>query len=559
MKLRKSALSLALAMASGAAWANADLIFINGDIVTMTGEEHRVQAVAVKDGNIIAVGSNKEVMKEKGRRTEVRDLAGKTMTPGFIDSHGHFSQYLPVINSPFVYPSPMGNGDSIADLQNELRTYFAQPGLDKDTLHFSFGYDNAELAEKRHPTRWELDEVTKDFSACMTHISGHLAVCNSKGLEKIGYTKASENPPGGVIRKDENGELTGLLEESATYAMFPYLSVSPEELPVNYKKVQDMFTGYGVTTAQEGLAMGHTIRAMKVLADNNMLDIDVLAYTKWLDFEDILDEMPPIGEYYNGFKFAGMKITGDGSPQGKTAYLSTPYWEVPHSHSYHYHGYPTLQQDEMNHYVDLAFKHNAPLISHANGDAAADLLIKAVEKANEKYGERDHRTTIIHGQTVRLDQVQRMVDANMLASFFPAHTYFWGDYHKKSVLGPWRASNISPLGWANEYNLPFTIHMDAPVLFPDMMTNMWAAVNRTTRTGETLGEAHKISPYQALEALTINAAYQIFEEESKGTIEVGKRADLVVLAQNPIEVDPMTIKDIPVLETIKDGNTVFRK
>ncbi|PSU32144.1 amidohydrolase [Photobacterium lutimaris] len=557
MKLSKSILVIALAAASGSALANADLIFTNGDIVTVTGEADRAQAVAIKNSKIIAVGSNADVLKEQGSNTEVRDLGGKTMTPGFIDSHGHFSQYLPLINSPFVYPSPLGNSDSLPAIQTMIAEYLAQPGLDKDRLHFAFGYDNTELVEQRHPTRWELDDISGDFALCLVHISGHLAVCNSKGLDVIGYNKDTPAPAGGVIHKTKEGELTGLIEESATYAMFPHLNISPQELVVNLAKVQDMFMSYGVTTAQEGLAMAHTMRSMKQMADNNLLKIDLLSYAKWTDFEGIINDMPALGKYHNNFKFAGMKITGDGSPQGKTAYLSTPYFEVPHSHAYHYHGYPVLNQEEMNHFVDIAFKHNAQLISHANGDAAADQLINAVEKANKKYGERDHRTTIIHGQTARLDQIQRMVEANMMASFFPAHTYFWGDYHKKSVLGPWRASNISPMGWANEYGLKFTIHMDAPVVYPDQMRNMWTAVNRITRSGETLGEWHKISPYQALEAVTIHAAYQNFEDAEKGTVEVGKRADLVILEANPLDVDPMVIKDIKVLETIKDGNTVF--
>ncbi|MDD1792839.1 amidohydrolase [Enterovibrio sp. ZSDZ42] len=548
---------IALALSSSMAFAAPDLILKNGDIVTVTSEQDRAQAIAIKDGKIVAVGSTKDVLKQKGKNTEVRDLEGKTVTPGFIDAHGHFANYIPLANSLFVYPSPMGTSDSVGDIQNELQRHFSQPGLNKDILHIAFGYDDSVLAEKRHPNIQEMDKVTGDFSVCMMHVSGHLGVCNTAGMTQIGYSTASENPSGGIIHKDSNGELTGLIEESATYALFPHLTVgSQKEALANCQKAQDLFASYGVTTAQEGLATASTLGLIKSMADTGALKIDVLAYAKWVDFETILENMK-LGEYNNGLKLAGMKVTGDGSPQGKTAFLSTPYFEVPHSHSYHYHGYPVLNQDEMDHYVDLAFQHNAQLISHANGDAAADLLLNAVEKANAKYGERDHRTTTIHAQTMRLDQIKRMRDAGMMASYFPAHTFFWGDYHRDSVLGPWRASNISPMGWAEEFGLTYTIHMDAPVAFPDQMLNMWTAVNRVTRSGETLGEHHKITPYQALEAVTKTAAYQNFEEIEKGTIEVGKRADLVVLAQNPLNVEPLEIKDIKVLETIKDGKTVF--
>lgn len=404
----------------------------------------------------------------------------------------------------------------------------------------------------------DLDEATKGYVVCIAHVSGHLAVCNSEGLKSIGYTQDTQNPPGGIIRRDQNGKLNGILEESATYPLMAHMTVDPAEIPERFQQVQEMFMSYGVTTAQEGLATKTSLGMMQHLSAQNLITIDILAYAKWLDFEELMEsETIKLGEYQNNLKLAGMKIVSDGSPQGKTAYLSNPYFEIPHSHAFHYHGYPVMTQDEFNHYTALAFENDAQVLTHANGDAAMGMLLEAVDYAIEKHGDRDHRTTIIHGQTMRLDQVQKAAEYSMIGSYFPAHTFFWGDYHRDSVLGPWRASNISPMGWAKEFGLPFTIHMDAPVAFPDQMLNMWTAVNRTTRDGDVLGEYHKITPYEALEAITITAAYQNYEEAEKGSIEVGKNADLVILEANPMNVDPMTIKDIKVLETIKDGNTIF--
>ncbi|WP_394144760.1 amidohydrolase [Vibrio atypicus] len=550
---------LATLIASPMVIAAPDLILTNGDVVTVTGETERAQAVAIKDGNIVAVGSNQDILKQKGKETHVRDLQGKTLAPGFIDSHGHFAQYLPLIESEFLYPAPMGNVNSLDDINKQMSVYFARPDLDKDILHVAFGYDDAELKENRHPTKEDLNKFSDDYNFCAVHISGHLATCNTKGLEFIGFNNQTPNPDGGVIRRDANGELTGVLEESAVYAILGNLpQMNQEDAIRKFGKVQDMFASYGVTTTQEGLATIPALKAMKSMAENNLMKIDLLAYAKWLDLDEAVKLMP-MKSTINGFTLAGVKMVGDGSPQGKTAYLSTPYYEPPHSHAYDYHGYPVLNQEEMNHWVETAYKMNAQILSHSNGDASADILLNAVERADEKLGKEDRRTVVIHAQTTRLDQVKRMKDNGMIPSFFPAHTYFWGDFHRASVLGPWRASNISPMGWANSNDLLFTIHMDAPVLFPDMMTNMWSAVNRVTRSGQTLGEHHKITPYQALEALTINAAYQNFEEESKGTIEVGKRADLVLLDANPLEVAPSDINQVQVLETIKDGKTVFQR
>lgn len=549
---------ITLVIASSCAFASPDLILTNADVITVTDEQHRAEAIAIKDGKIIAVGSNAQVLKQQGETTRVRDLNGKTVTPGFIDAHGHFAQYIPLIESEFLYPAPMGSVDSIDDIKQTMQRYFAQPALDDNIMHIAFGYDDAELAEKRHPTKQELDTFTQGYNFCAVHISGHLATCNSSGLTFIGFTQDSENPSGGVIRRDTNGEMTGVLEESAIYPILGHLpAISEEDAIRKFVKVQDMFASYGVTTAQEGLATLSTVKIMKNMAENDLLKIDMLAYAKWVDLAAAI-EILPMKATINGFTLAGVKLVGDGSPQGKTAYLSSPYYEPPHSHAYDYHGYPVLTQKEMNQWVDIAYQTNAQILSHSNGDASADILLNAVERADSKYGQDDRRTVVIHAQTTRLDQVKRMKQNDMIPSFFPAHTYFWGDYHRDSVLGPWRASNISPMGWANSIELPFTIHMDAPVLFPDMMTNMWSAVNRVTRSGDTLGEHHRISAYQALESITKIAAYQNFEEEEKGTIAVGKRADLVILDRNPLEVVPQEIKDVRVLETIKDGKTIYQ-
>ncbi|WP_413111728.1 amidohydrolase [Thaumasiovibrio sp. DFM-14] len=552
MKLKS--LALALMVASGGAFANADLIFTNGDIIPMTGETDRAQAIAIKDGVIIAVGSNAEVLKEKGAQTEVRDLKGKTMAPGFIDSHAHIVNFIPFMGTQFLYPSPAGEADTMEDVTRLMTNYLATPGLDKDKVHISFGYDDSVIG--RHPTIDDLDPISKGFKLCLAHVSGHLISCNSAGLAALGYDENTPNPDGGVIRRDDQGKMTGVLEESATYPVMAHLTIEPSEIAQRFKEAQEVFTKNGVTTAQEGLATKTTMQLMQHLASADLLDIDILAYPKWYEFEEII-ETSPLGEYVNGLKVAGMKITSDGSPQGKTAYLSTPYFEVPHNHAYHYHGYPIMPQEELNEYAAIAFKHNAHLITHANGDAAAQMLLNAVDHAIELHGDRDHRTTIIHGQTMRLDQVQRAADLDMIGSFFPAHTFFWGDFHRDSVLGPWRASNISPLGWAKEFGLKYTIHMDAPVVLPNQLLNMWTAVNRSTRSGDTLGEWHKLTAYEALEAVTVTAAFQNFEENEKGSLEVGKRADLVILGDNPLDVDPMAIKDISVLETIKDGKTIY--
>lgn len=208
-------------------------------------------------------------------------------------------------------------------------------------------------------------------------------------------------------------------------------------------------------------------------------------------------------------------------------------------------------------HLQAAFVNGTQVLAHANGDAASDQLLKAVSKANELQGQADRRTVMIHAQTVREDQIDAMKAQGVMPSYFSAHTFYWGDWHRDSVFGKERASRISPLKSSVDKNLPFTTHNDTPIVPPDMMRLMWASVNRITRSGQVLGADQRITPEQALRSITLNAAHQYFEESDKGSITPGKLADMVVLSQNPLTVDPLTIKDIQVLATYKEGKKVF--
>ncbi|MGV6806402.1 MAG: amidohydrolase, partial [bacterium] len=263
--------------------------------------------------------------------------------------------------------------------------------------------------------------------------------------------------------------------------------------------------------------------------------------------------------YSDHFRIGGMKLFLDGSPQGKTAWLSHPYHIPPEGKGADYRGYPTSTDEALAEHFAAAYERGVPVLAHTNGDAAAEQLINAVTAANDKYGQEDRRTVMIHAQTVRDDQLDRMKLEGMVPSFFVAHTFFWGDWHRDSVLGPERAARISPLKSALDRDIVFTTHTDTPVVPANFLHLMWTAVNRETRSGETLGADQRVSALDALKSVTINAAWQYFEEESKGSITPGKRADMVILSDNPLKVDPSAIKAIQVVETIKDGETVYRR
>jgi hypothetical protein len=263
--------------------------------------------------------------------------------------------------------------------------------------------------------------------------------------------------------------------------------------------------------------------------------------------------------YQDHFRIAGQKVTLDGSPQGKTAWLTKPYKVAPAGLPKGYAGYPILKDQQVQDYVDSAFKNNWQILMHCNGDAAADQMIRAVAKATGRFGAADRRPVMIHSQTVRPDQLDSMKKYGIIPSFFGMHTFYWGDWHRDETLGRDRAYQISPAATALSKGIRFTQHHDAPVALPSSIMILHSVVNRVSRSGDVIGAAERLTPYQALLSITSWAAWQYFEENEKGTLRAGKLADLVILDRNPLKVDPMTIRDINVVETIKEGKTIYRK
>jgi predicted amidohydrolase YtcJ len=253
-----------------------------------------------------------------------------------------------------------------------------------------------------------------------------------------------------------------------------------------------------------------------------------------------------------------MKLTLDGSPQGRTAWRTLPYLLPPQGQSSDYRGYPAIPDDaDVAALYDEAFAKGWQVLAHANGDAAADQLIRSMRPAREKYGPADRRPVLIHGQLLRIDQLDALAELQVIPSLFPMHTFYWGDWYDE-IIGPELAQQISPMRSALDRGMIATSHTDAPVALPNLMQVMSATVNRVSRSGKIMGPDERLTPLEALKAITLWSAYQHFEEGRKGSIEVGKLADLVILSANPLTVDPMQLGQIKVLETIKEGTTVYR-
>jgi predicted amidohydrolase YtcJ len=540
----------------------ADLVIRGGPILTMAGEEPEyVEAVAVDDGVIVYAGAEAGLPEFVGSDTEEKDLGGRTLLPGFVDPHGHVMVGgLQALTANLLAP-PDGEVTDIASLVQTLRDWAEenQEAVEASNVIIGFGYDNAQLAEVRHPTKEDLDRVSEDIPVLIVHQSGHLAALNSAALELTGIDASSENPAGGVIQRVAGSdEPNGVLEETAFFlAMGTVLQgVGPEGMAEFARAGAENWARFGYTTGQEGRSSPGTSEIMRQVADEGGFAIDVLTYPDVLvDRDYILANQSD--EYVNRFRVAGAKLTIDGSPQGFTAWRDRPYYDPVGDYPDGYSGYAAASDEQVRGAIDWAYENGLQIITHANGEAASDLLISALTEAQQEYGTASPRPVLIHGQFLREDQMDAYRDLEVIPSLFPMHTFYWGDWHCDHTVGPELCQNISPTGWARQRGMIFTTHHDAPVALPSSPRVLDATVTRRSRSGRILGEDQRVDPYTALRAMTIWPAFQIFEEDRKGSIEVGKLGDFVILSDNPLEVDPTTLADLNVVETIKEGTTVW--
>ncbi|MWB95230.1 amidohydrolase family protein [Flavobacterium sp. GA093] len=544
----------------------ADTIYFGGDILTMEGEKPiYAEAVAVKKGKIIFVGKKAEAEKFDGNETKMIDLQGKTLLPGFIDAHGHVWNAGFQAVSANLLPAPDGTANdipTIISLLNEWKTKNPK-AVGKYGWIIGFGYDDAQLKEKLPPTADDLDKVSSTVPVLIIHQSGHLAVMNHKALELAGYSAATKDPAGGVIRRKENSqEPNGVLEEMAMF--IPLFKMMGTLDTLANEKIAEAgiaaYTKFGFTTAQEGRASSDACNTWSKLANEGKLSIDIAAYP---DIQTQMEYLKAHGvqkNYTNHFRIAGVKLSLDGSPQGKTAWLTQPYKVPPPGKPNTYLGYPAFpKESDAIALVDSAYANNYQILAHCNGDAAVDEYLTAIEHAEKLYGRKDRRPVAIHAQTARFDQLDKMKTLGIMPSFFGMHTYYWGDWHRDEILGKERAYRISPAATALKKGMIFTQHHDAPVALPNSIMILYSVVNRISRSGDVIGPEERISTYDALRSITTWAAYQYFEENSKGSIKTEKLADFVILDKNPLKVASEKIIDIQVLETIKEGKSIYKK
>jgi predicted amidohydrolase YtcJ len=538
-----------------------DVIYVDGTVLTMDGQGRVAEAVAVKGDRIVMVGSNRDIRRLAGAATKIVDINGRTMMPGFYAAHDHFpGSGMVAVSMVDLNSPPIGKMTTMQEIVAALAAKAA--ATPKGQWVVGRGYDDTLIKEMRHPTRVDLDQASTEHPIWITHISGHLGVANSRALEIAKVTRATPSPEGGVIRKDAGtGEPDGVFEEVGSIVGRHVPPVSDETKWKGFEWANRDYVEEGVTTAVVTGGGQRSVRDLWEAQTRGIVTFGIVLMTSKSDpgefsATEAAGLQPGIGAPM--LQLGSLKIVHDGSIQGYTGYLSEPY-HVPFKGDTSYRSYPRRSREALTEMVKEAHRAGHQIAIHGNGAAAIDDILYAFAEAQRAYPRPDARHRIEHCQNVREDQLDRIAELGITPSFFVGHVYYWGDRHRDIFLGPERGARISPLASAVKRNIRFTVHDDTPVTPVDPLQLVSVSATRLTTSGQVLGPDQRIPVERALRAITIDAAWQNFQEDVKGSIEAGKLADLVILADNPMAVEPIKIREINVLETIVSGKTVFKR
>lgn len=524
-------------------------LYFGGPILTLEEEGKYIEALLEEDGKITAAGKLDEIEKTEGICRRV-DLGGRCLMPAFIDGHSHLSG----VGAAFLRCDVGGCKDH-NELLERIRHFRAEKDLTHGEIITCRGYDQTSMKEGRHPDAKLLDSLGFDNPIVCIHQSGHMAAYNTAAMKMCGIDDSFVCPPGGFAARDENGHLTGYFEETARNPLSRVLNKFDAD---EYKKAildaQDYYLTYGITTVQDGSGIAKRgLDCYIDLAREGKLKVDVVLYI-WSrpDTPDYWEYATSAVKDLPHLKIGGIKIMLDGSPQARTAWMRKPY-----EGEQEYCGYPNMSDETLEGILTKAVDFGIQPIAHCNGDAACEQFLSMWEKVTAKAGHGPElRPVMVHAQTVGYDQLERMAKVGMMPSFFVGHCWFWGDVHIKNFGD--RGYRVSPLGTALKNGLVINLHQDSPVTPPDMIHSIWCAVNRITKKGVELLQDEKVSTFEALKAATFGGAYSYFEENEKGMLKKGMTADFIILDRDPMNTQTIDLKDIKVLEVIKDGKTLYK-
>ena len=530
-----------------------NIVIINGNVHTMDYRDTLAQAVAIQDGRIVAVGANGDVEEYRKPGFTVIDAAGKTVMPGFIEPHDHLAAQPAWKLAVNARTTP---SDTIGDVLQRIRARAAQTPHGEWIL--GQGYDQTFIADMRHITKDDLDAATTDHPVMVSHVSGHLAYVNSRAMELAGLHSEMPDPPGGrIYRYEGTADPNGVLGEiSAQQPVMRHIPpYSQDRLVEAFMEAQHDNLRVGVTSLHDAAVANfqgsNGYDLYNRVKDEGLLKLRVNMYI----FYDSLKEMDysvKMGDGDEWLRVAGCKIVSDGSIQGLTGALRSPYWCDMDEKAWLI--YPQEELDEM--VLDL-HRRGYQVITHANGDAAIDAILNSYENALAKLPNPNQRFRIEHCQMCWPDHINRMRRLNVIPNYFASHVFYWGDRHRDIFLGPDRGPHISPVGAAIRAGLRPLLHNDTPVTPVNPLMCVQSAVSRMTNTGDVLMPELRAPVLESLRAVGSNAAYGAYEENLKGSLEVGKLGDVVILDQDPFKEAGHTLSQIQVAGTIVGGQLMY--
>ena len=524
------------------------IVLLNADIVTMDPENPSANAMAYSGAHIISVGEEADVRAAVGTPSSVYDLGGRTVVPGFFETHDHMvlSSSTATITdvSPFTTPTL---GEALEKIKNTE--------ADDEGWVSAFGADQELYEERKGPTRDLLDEIFPDTPVIVYHLSGHGGFVNSEALRIAGLDENTPDPAGGFLERDDEGRLTGYLAgQPALFLVRNYPVPSGETARI----AAEQRAAHGVTTASDfSIMSGDILDVLVETMSSGDLAVRLVGgvFVTAPDFEEIVSRIEESESELLRIPF--VKTWTDGSLQGGTGHLIGGYFD-PDMGGEGAQG----SQEMFNAQVLRMYELGLWPAIHANGDGAVEVALNAIEYAQNASGMRPDsgiRPQIIHAQVTSENQIKRMAELGASPTFFTTHVYYWGDLHAERTLGPEKVRRISAMADGFRHGVHPSMHNDPPVTPVNPIFNMWIAVNRTSSTGEIYGADQAITPEQALAAYTINGAYQFGMEDEAGSLEAGKLADFVVLDRNPLKVDPMDIRKISVEATVLRGRQTFAR
>ena len=531
---------------------NADLVLLNGKIVTVDSQESVQEALAVKFGRILAVGDSDDIKPSIGPDTEVIDLAGRTLIPGLIDSHCHMMMVGAnrLLTEDLSEEAGIG---SIKDIQDALRLRAER--TPKGDWVTGFQEDDSKLAEKRHPTRWELDAASKDHPVIISTVGGHFSMANSKAFEMAGVTKDTPDPVGGKFDRDpETGEKTGGLHEQAIQMIMTGAPVGPtrEQSYEGAKQILKECAALGLTMVYDTVHQPQ-IRAVLDLKNNGELPIRMRMDAAI----DLFPELHKLG-IYRGLgddwaRLCGLKFFFDGAISARTAAVTEPYLDKPD-----FYGVMATTREIATETIMNAYMEGYRISAHANGDQAIAMFLDIMEEAQAKYPREDPRNRDIHCSVINPDLAGRIKNLGILPTIFGPYVYYHGD-KLIPAFGEKRLEWMFAARTFLDLDVMISAHSDHPCApYPPLMA-LHGLVNRTSKAGKPIGQSQKISVMEALKLYTINAAYHSFDEDKLGSLEPGKLADMVILDADLLSIPTEEIIDIPVDMTLIDGEVVYTK